>query len=299
MTEIGFVGLGRIGAPMAKRLVDSGYTVVGFDRSPSACAAAAQEGVMIAATLKEVADQCATVFLSLPSPAVVLDVALGSDGLHEGSAINLCIDLSTSGPQAAQQLSEGFAHHAVATLEAPVSGGIQGARQGKLSLMVAGPESDWVRAEPLLHVLGRPFYMGDRAGAGQMMKLVNNLLGACAIAITSEGMALGMKAGLDPARMIDVLNVSSGRNSATEDKWPRSVLPRTFDFGFTAGLSLKDTRLCCESAEALGVPLSVGSRVLSLLERTVAAYGADADFTSMARILEAEVGLELPVLNRP
>jgi 3-hydroxyisobutyrate dehydrogenase-like beta-hydroxyacid dehydrogenase len=131
-----------------------------------------------------------------------------------------------------------------------------------------------------------------------MMKLVNNLLGACAIAITSEGMALGIKAGLDPARMIEVLNVSSGRNSATLDKWPRSVLPRTFDFGFTAGLSLKDTRLCVESAEALSVPLQVGSRVLTLLERTVAAFGADSDFTSMARILEADADLDLPVLPR-
>ena len=124
------------------------------------------------------------------------------------------------------------------------------------------------------------------------MKLVNNLLGACAIAITAEGMTLGTKAGLDPARMIDVLNVSSGRSSATQDKWPRSVLPRTFDFGFAAGLCLKDIRLCLAAAHALQVPLGVGSAVSELLERTVSTLGADADFTAMTKIVESDSGLD-------
>ena len=113
--------------------------------------------------------------------------------------------------------------------------------------------------------------MGEKPGAGQTMKLVNNLLGACAIAITAEGMAIGARAGLDPARMIEVLNASSGRNSATQDKWPRAVLPRTFDFGFAAGLCLKDVRLCLAAARALGVPLHVGGTVA----RTAGAHGAD------------------------
>jgi len=124
------------------------------------------------------------------------------------------------------------------------------------------------------------------------MKLVNNLLGACAIAITAEGMTIGAKAGLDPARMIEVLNVSSGRSSATLDKWPRAVLPRTFDFGFAAGLCLKDVRLCLEAARVLGVPLGVGSAVGELLERTVSVLGADADFTAMAKIVELDAGLD-------
>jgi 3-hydroxyisobutyrate dehydrogenase-like beta-hydroxyacid dehydrogenase len=140
-------------------------------------------------------------------------------------------------------------------------------------------------------VFGRPFFMGESAGAGQTMKLVNNLLGACAIAITAEGMTIGTKAGLDPARMIDVLNVSSGRNSATQDKWPRAVLPRTFDFGFAAGLCLKDVRLCLTAAGDLGVPAAVGDAVLGLLERTVATLGPDADFTAMAQLVERDAGL--------
>lgn len=298
MSTLGFLGLGRMGLPMALRLRRAGHAVVGCDPNPAARAAAMAGDLEVADTVRDVADRCEIVFLSLPSPAAVLGAALGPDGLSGGKALSLCVDLSTSGPQAAQQLAHGLADVGIATLEAPVSGGIQGARNGTLSLMVSGPPDAWTRAEPLLAQLGKAFYLAEAAGAGQMMKLVNNLLGACAIAITSEGMALGIKAGLDPARMVEVLNVSSGRNSATQDKWPRSVLPRTFDFGFTAGLSLKDTRLCVESAGALGVPLALGERVLALLERTVATYGADADFTSMARLLEADSGLTLPIVER-
>jgi 3-hydroxyisobutyrate dehydrogenase-like beta-hydroxyacid dehydrogenase len=145
---------------------------------------------------------------------------------------------------------------------------------------------------PLIAILGKAFFMGESPGAGQTMKLVNNLLGACAIAITAEGMTVGIKAGLDPARMIEVLNASSGRSSATQDKWPRSVLPRTFDFGFAAGLCLKDVRLCVDEAAALGVPLRVGAAVRELLERTVGTLGAAADFTAMTKIVEADAGLD-------
>ena len=158
--------------------------------------------------------------------------------------------------------------------------------------MVSGPQSAWERVRPLLEIFGRPFFMGETAGAGQTMKLVNNLLGACAIAITAEGMTIGVKAGLDPARMVEVLNVSSGRSSATLDKWPRAVLPRTFDFGFAAGLCLKDVRLCLAAARALGVPLGVGTAVCELLERTVHTWGAESDFTAMTKIVESDAGLD-------
>jgi 3-hydroxyisobutyrate dehydrogenase-like beta-hydroxyacid dehydrogenase len=158
--------------------------------------------------------------------------------------------------------------------------------------MVSGPSAAWIEVRPLLETFGRPFFMGERAGAGQTMKLVNNLLGACAIAITAEGMTIGAKAGLDPARMIEVLNVSSGRSSATQDKWPRAVLPRTFDFGFATGLCLKDVRLCLSAARSLGVPLGVGTAVCELLERTAETWGADSDFTAMAKVVEADAGLD-------
>ena len=279
---------------MARRLLGAGHRVIAYDLGEAARAALAAHGATIVASAVAVADGAPVVFLSLPSPGIVVDTVLGARGIAAGKALKLCVDLSTSGPEAAVALAAGLEARGVASLEAPVSGGVRGAREGTLALMVSGPQAAWEQARPLLEHFGRPYYMGAKPGAGQCMKLVNNLLGACAIAITAEGMAIGARAGLDPARMIEVLNASSGRNSATQDKWPRAVLPRTFDFGFAAGLCLKDVRLCLAAARSLGVPLHVGPTVSELLERTVAAFGADADFTAMARIVEADAGLDPP-----
>jgi 3-hydroxyisobutyrate dehydrogenase-like beta-hydroxyacid dehydrogenase len=292
MSECGFIGLGRMGGAMARRLIQAGHRVVTFDVSKPACGALAAEGAVIASSARDVADAVPTLFLSLPSPAIVVDTMLGTHGAAAGNRLKVCVDLSTSGPEAAINLAAGLAERNIASLEAPVSGGIKGAREGTLSLMVSGPTSAWEQVRPLLEIFGRPFFMGETAGAGQTMKLVNNLLGACAIAITAEGMTIGAKAGLDPKRMIEVLNVSSGRSSATLDKWPRAVLPRTFDFGFASGLALKDVRLCLAAARSLGVPLGVGTAVCDLLERTVAAWGADSDFTAMTKTVEADAGMD-------
>jgi 3-hydroxyisobutyrate dehydrogenase-like beta-hydroxyacid dehydrogenase len=292
MGECGFIGLGRMGGAMARRLIKAGHGVVVYDPNAAAVAALAADGAQIAASAQAVADAARIVFLSLPNPQIVAEVVLGTQGIRQGRTIEVCVDLSTSGPDTAVRLAAGLAERNIASLEAPVSGGIKGARDGTLSLMVAGPPATWERVRPLLEVFGRPFFMGANPGAGQTMKLVNNLLGACAIAITAEGMTLGTKAGLDPQRMIEVLNVSSGRSSATQDKWPRSVLPRTFDFGFASGLCLKDIRLCLAAAQSLGVPLGVGSAVCDLLQRTVSTLGADSDFTAMAKIVESDAGLD-------
>jgi 3-hydroxyisobutyrate dehydrogenase-like beta-hydroxyacid dehydrogenase len=292
MSECGFIGLGRMGGAMARRLLDAGHRVIVYDPVASAAAALATHGAEIAPSAAAVADAVPVVFLSLPTPQIVLEVVLGAQGIREGRSLKVCVDLSTSGPETAVKLAAGLAERRIASLEAPVSGGIKGAREGTLSLMIAGPPAIWEQLRPLLQVFGKPFFMGASPGAGQTMKLVNNLLGACAIAITAEGMTLGAKAGLDPARMIEVLNVSSGRSGATQDKWPRSVLPRTFDFGFAAGLCLKDVKLCLAAAHSLGVPLGVGSAVCDLLQRTVSSLGPDSDFTAMAKIVEADAGLD-------
>jgi hypothetical protein len=180
----------------------------------------------------------------------------------------------------------------IASFDAPVSGGIRGAERGTLAIMAGGPQALWGELEPLLARIGQPFYLGETPGAGQVAKLANNLLSLAAIATTAEAMALAIKAGLDPARMIEVLNAGTGANSATRDKWPRAVLPRTFDFGFSARLSLKDTRLALDEARAMGVPLPTGERLEALLERVLAAYGDDADFTEMAKVVEADAGLD-------
>ena len=152
--------------------------------------------------------------------------------------------------------------------------------------MVSCPKATFDELEPILKTFGKIFFTGEKPGLAQTAKLANNLMAAAALVITSEAMAMGVKAGLDARVLIDIINVSSGRNSASEDKFPRSVLPGTFDFGFATGLSYKDVRLCVDEAEAMGVPMVVGAAVRQMLAVTQAKFGAQSDFTSIAKVLE-------------
>jgi 3-hydroxyisobutyrate dehydrogenase-like beta-hydroxyacid dehydrogenase len=290
--HIGFIGLGRMGGHMAGRLIDAGHTLTVFDVNDAAVQGLTARGAERASSPKAVADAAELVFASLPSPAIVQDTAIGANGVLHGSKIKTFVDLSTTGPKTSGIVAEGLKAKGIAALDAPVSGGVKGAREGTLAVMVGGPKASYDALQPILAVFGKLFFMGETPGAGQTMKLVNNLLAACSIAITSEGMAMGAKAGLDPKLMIDVLNVSSGRSSATQDKWPRSVLPRSFDFGFATGLCFKDVRLCLEEAEAMGVPMVVGSSVRQYVSITNQMFGADSDFTAMAKVVESWTGVE-------
>jgi len=292
MTTVGFLGLGRMGGPMAARLIGHVDKLLMHDLSPDAVAALVAKGAQAAGSTAALGAQCEIVFLSLPTPAIVRDAVLGEGGIVSGGAPRIVCDLSTSGPALAQELHEALGPKGIASFDAPVSGGIRGAEQGTLAIMAGGPEAQWPELEPLLALIGKPFYMGETPGAGQVAKLANNLLSLAAIAVTAEAMTLGIKAGLDPARLIEVLNAGTGANSATRDKWPRAVLPRTFDFGFSAALSLKDTRLALDEARTMGVPLPTGERLEALLARVLATYGADADFTEMAKVVEADAGLD-------
>ena len=288
---LGFVGLGSMGGAMAPRLVQAGRRVLAFDTSAAATAAFREAGGEAAASLEAMGQEAEIVFMSLPTPDVVKQVALG--GAFTGARTRVIIDLSTTGPQMSQLVAAGLRDAGVTLVDAPVSGGRAGALAGKLSLMAACDAAAWPEIEPLLGVFGKVFLVGTTPGQAQVMKLVNNMMSVVALAASSEGMALGVKAGLDAQTMIDVLNASSGVNSATRDKFPRAVLPRTFDFGFATGLSMKDLRLCLEEADRQGVPTIVGSAARAMLEITQARFGPQADFTNIARVVEEWAGVEI------
>jgi 3-hydroxyisobutyrate dehydrogenase-like beta-hydroxyacid dehydrogenase len=240
-----------------------------------------------------VASAARIVFASLPTPRIVLDVVAGADGLRKGTAIQTFVDLSTSGAAAAIEIDKALRERGVDALDAPVSGGVAGARAGTLAIMVSGPRPAFARVEPLVKVLGRPFFVGEKPGLGQTLKLANNLMSQAAIAITAEALALGVKAGIDPTVMLEVLNVSSGRNTASADKFPKHVLTRRFDFGFSTGLAFKDVRLCLEEAAALGVPMALGAAVRDVLAATQDKFGPDSDCTCVARVVEERAGCEI------
>jgi 3-hydroxyisobutyrate dehydrogenase-like beta-hydroxyacid dehydrogenase len=212
-----------------------------------------------------VASQAETVLLSLPTPAIVREVALGAGGVIEGTKVKTLIDLSTTGSRVAREVAAALAAKHIALADSPVSGGVAGAVKGTLAVMVACPAALYERLRPLLAHFGKVFHVGERPGMGQTMKLANNLLSTTALAVTSEAIVFGVKSGLDPKVMVEVINAGSGRNSATQDKFPRSILPRTFDFGFSTGLAFKDLKLCLEEAEAAGVQMWVKRRAPALV----------------------------------
>ena len=276
---------------MSSRLLDAGYALCVFDTNADVITPLAARGASVAASAQEVASKARIVLMSLPTPQIVQSVALGS--IANGTAVKIVCDLSTSGPGVANIISKGLAEKGIATFDTPVSGGMKGAKEGTLAVMVSGPKASYAEIEPILKNFGKLFFTGEKPGLAQTAKLANNLLAAAALVVSSEAMAMGVKAGLDPKILLDIINAGSGRNSATQDKFPRSILPGTFDFGFATGLSYKDVRLCVDEAEALGVPMVVGAAVRQMLAVTQAKYGANSDFTCIAKVLEEWAGVEI------
>jgi 3-hydroxyisobutyrate dehydrogenase-like beta-hydroxyacid dehydrogenase len=280
-----------MGGPMASRLLDAGHTLVIFDTNAAVMQPLADRGATVASSPADVASKAEVVFLSLPTPPVLQAVAI--DGVLQGTAVKTMIDLSTTGPSVAKVVAKAAADKGVAWVDSPVSGGIMGATKGTLAVMVSCPKTVFEQVDPLLKVFGKTFHVGEKPGLAQIAKLANNLLAASAIVLTSEAVVMGVKAGLDAKVLIDIINAGSGRNSASQDKFPKAILPRTFDFGFATGLSYKDVRLCLEESEALGVPMVAGAAVRQMLAITNAKFGADSDFTSIAKVVEEWAGVEI------
>jgi 3-hydroxyisobutyrate dehydrogenase-like beta-hydroxyacid dehydrogenase len=291
--DIGFIGLGNMGAHMARRLVEAGHKVFVYDIRQEAIGNIAALGAVAARSPKEVADAAETVMASLPTPDIVLKVATGPDGIIEGSRVRRFVDLSTTGSVMAQHIFDLLKEKNIVQIDAPVSGGVRGAQRGTVAVMASGPRADVAAVEPALKAIGKFFFIGERPGAGQTMKLCNNVLSAAAMVATSESMVAGVKAGLDPRIMIEVINASSGRSTATEQKFPDVVIPRTFNQGFTAGLMLKDVNLFVSEAKALGVPVQTIEAVAALLKLTCDELGPDKDITTVVQPIEKRAGVEV------
>ena len=291
--DIGFIGLGRMGAHMARRLIEAGHKVVVYDTRQEAIGELAARGAIAARSPKEVADAVETVMVSLPTPDVVLKVATGPDGVIEGKRVRRFVDLSTTGAAVAQQIFKRLAGRNIVQIDAPVSGGVKGAEKGTVAVMASGPRAEVEAVEPALRAIGKFFYIGEQSGAGQTMKLCNNVLSAAAMAATAESIVMGVKAGLDPRVMLDVINVSSGRSTATEQKFPEVVVPRTFNQGFAAGLMLKDVNLFLSEAKSLGVPSHVIEAVAAAFKLTCDECGPDKDITQIVQPIEKRAGVEI------
>lgn len=285
--EIGFVGLGAMGAPMVRRLLLAGNSVIAHDLDADAVRAAVAAGAQAADSPAKVAERAEIVMVSLPTPDVVRKVALGENGLVAGSRARIYVDLSTTGARAAQEVAAGLARHDIVSLDAPVSGGVAGAAAGTLAVMVSGDPTAYQTVRPALLEIGRnTMLVGDRVGQGQTMKLVNNLMAAANYAVAAECLVMGAKAGLDCDLMVDIISKSSGRSFVSEAFVAGAVLSRQFDFGFRMELMSKDMRLALEEAEALGTTMLTCSAAKQLYSYAMAHGAGPSDVTTLINVLE-------------
>jgi len=289
--DIGFIGLGKMGFPMARRLIEAGHHLVVFDTRIELVEALVSHGAESGSSPSDVADRTETVMASLPSLQASLDVATGPGGVIEGKRVRRFVDLSTVGSQMAVRIHDLLAKRNIVQIDSPVSGGVAGAEKGTLAVMVSGPRAEFEAVKQALEVIGKVFFIGEKPGSGQTMKLANNLLSATAMVATSEAVVMGVKSGLDPKVMIDVINAGSGLNTASRDKFPRSVLPRSFDFGFATGLMVKDVRLALEEMKSLGLSMEVAEAVGRLWEVVIRDEGAESDFTAAIKPIEKAAGV--------
>ena len=292
--KAGFIGTGSIGTPMAIRLLDSVDELVVFDARPEAMATVIDRGAVAATSAHDVADRTDVVFLSLPTKESFRMASTGPQGCIHGNRAKIVANTSTMGMPCVTQVAEALEQRGMRMVDCPISGGIIGATQGTLSVMVSGrPEAiDAIRA--LLMRFGTITVAGDAPGAAQVLKLTNNILSIVALVATSEAFVMGAKAGLDPEVMISAINVGTGRNSATVSKFPVSVLDRSFRFGSTIEILMKDADLAIEQGEALGVPMWVCQAARLVYKHAVFKGAARDDVTTIVQHIERAAGFELP-----
>jgi 3-hydroxyisobutyrate dehydrogenase len=309
---IGFIGLGNMGIPMTQHLVAAGYDVRGFDTSPAAMANFEAIGssdaggtVTTVTDLASAGEGADAVILMLPDSDIVERVVLGrlasepapADGTTAGLLASLpagstIIDMSSSDPARTRILAEEVAKAGVTLIDAPVSGGVSGARAGTLAIMVGGPAEAFDRFKPMLATIGKKVVHAGDTGAGHAVKALNNLMSAAHLLASSEALIAGRRFGLDPAVMLEIINGASGRSASTENKWPNYILTEKYDAGFSIRLMVKDLKLALSIEHATGVPAAASEAVVATWEAALADLPPDADHTSIAHWLSTNAGTD-------
>jgi len=288
---IGFVGLGNMGYPMASRLANAGYKVTVSDLNADVVRQFCEEtGADSADSLKALGESSDLIITMLPEGKAVRKVLLGDGdnvmaGLKQGTVL---IDMSSCSPVDTRALSQELVEMGFNLIDAPVSGGKYKAAEGSLAIMAGGDEELVEACRPMFEVMGKPFHTGGPA-SGHAMKAMNNFLSAGTLALACEAVITGTKFGLDPTVMVDIINASTGRSNSSEDKFPKFILPRTFNSGFYLGLMAKDLRFAVDLAESENTPNGFINLLSSIYDKAEADLGFDADNTELFKYLESLV----------
>lgn len=285
--KIGFIGLGAMGNKMVPFLLKAGYEVFVSDLDRKVVADMVALGAVACESATQVADSAEVVLACLPTPDVVLSVALGENGVVHGTRVRVFVDHSTSGTVLARQVAVALAERGIQALDAPLAGGVAGATAGTLSVMAGGDKQAFDRCEPVFQAFGKNVvHVGADAGMGQALKLVNNMIVASTLVATAEAVLMGIKAGLSAKVMVDMLNVSTARSFASETLIGKCVLSRRFDMGFRMDLMRKDIRLFLAEAEAHGTPACTSAVVKQFFDQALTSGDPSRDMTHVVRFLE-------------
>lgn len=281
--RIGFLGIGNMGRPMAGKLLDAGHELWVYDIREAAMQPLLDRQARRAASLKDLADQCDTVVVSLPTLAIFRD-ALGE--LLTGGALKTLVNTCTVGGPFVAEVERACAEHGVTVIDAPISGGPAGAEAGTLAVMVSGDPATVARLDPVFRAWGPTVVVaGETPGAAQTMKLTNNILFAVGLVATSEAMTMAEKGGIAPEAMLQVLNNGTGKNFATTNVFPNNIVPGSFDFGATVEILMKDVNLAIQQGEALGVPMWVCQAARLVMQHGVFQGRAGQDLSRIVEIV--------------
>lgn len=283
---IGFVGLGNMGWPMSKRLERAGHTVHCFDINPMMRERAVQEGMTAAESVTEVAMVADLLVLMLPNSEVVESVLVQQNALGHIRSGSLIIDMGSSRPGETRRLARYAKNRGAGYIDAPVSGGVVGARDGQLTIVVGGAVDDVEQVMPILGDLGSHISHVGPSGAGHALKALNNLMSAAHLLVSSEALLIGHRFGLDYEVMLKAINNSSGRSGSTELKWPKYVLPGTYDSGFAISLMAKDMGIAINLADEVGVAAPLSEAATRQWRAAAEELGPDADHTSIVKWLQ-------------
>jgi 2-hydroxy-3-oxopropionate reductase len=293
--QVGYLGVGNMGQPMAGKLLDGGHGLVVYDISETAMEPLLLRQARRAVSPKDLADQCETVVVSLPTLAAFHSAVLGPDGLARGGALKLLLNTCTVGVPFLREIEAALMPNGITIVDCPISGGPAGARAGTLSVMVSGDPAAVEQVRPLIALWGPTLTIaGDKPGAAQVLKLTNNILFAVSLAATSEAFVMGAKGGLDPAVMLNAINAGSGRNGATLTVMPNAVLDRSFDYGAAMHILMKDIDLAIAQGEELGVPMWVCQAARLVFKHAMFAGAANDDLSTLICHIERGAGFELP-----
>ena len=291
---IGFIGIGDMGTPMSQNLLKAGYPLVVYDLREKTMEGLGKAGAEQASSSRDIASRSSVVVTMLPASPDVEAVVLGPEGVIEGAKSGgIVIDMSSSYPTSTKMIAERLATKGIRMLDAPVSGGTKGAREGTLSIMVGGEEKDYEECHPIFEAMGQNIYYIGKIGTGHTVKALNNLCSACSMLITSEAVVVATKLGLAPEKVIEVLNSSSGRSWSSQFKFPTFILNNTFNSGFTIGLMNKDLEMATRLGRELHIPMFIGTMVHQLYNYAVAQGSGDDCHTAIIKFIEDWGGVKV------